>query len=193
METNSVLEQLRADYNVLKERLDEQEIINDRLLQQTFRSQLKQINNKAWASVTAAIFVIIVAPMAFHYNPAFSLSWAFVAATDVMMAICIWFTIYWHRAVKLPDASKSSMKQFAQSLKCLKQRYQTWLKYAAAMIGAWLIWICVEVFINSDDIRLAVFMMTSVLVGALVGGIIGLKMHFAVVRKCDEIISQIEE
>ena len=51
METNSVLEQLRADYNVLKERLDEQEIINDRLLQQTFRSQLKQINNRAWVSV----------------------------------------------------------------------------------------------------------------------------------------------
>lgn len=193
METNSVLEQLRADYNVLKERLDEQEIINDRLLQQTFRSQLKQINNRAWVSVVAGIFVIIIAPMAFHYNPAFNLSWAFVAATDLMMAVCIWFTTYWHRAVRLPDASKSSMRQFAQSVKGLKQRYQDWLKYAAAMIGAWLTWMGVELFMKSDDVVLAVFMMTGVLVGALIGGVIGLKMHFAVIRKCDEIISQIEE
>lgn len=193
MEQNSVLDQLRSDYNALKARLDEQEIINDRLLQQTFKSQLKQINNKAWASVVCGIFVIIVAPMAFHYNPAFNLSWAFVAATDVMMAVCIWFTAYWHRAVRLPDASKSSMKQFAQSVKGLKQRYQGWLKYAAAMISAWLIWMGVELFRNSDEPRMAVFMMTGVLVGALIGGIIGLKMHFAVTAKCDEIISQIEE
>lgn len=193
MEQNSVLDQLRSDYNALKARLDEQEIINDRLLQQTFKSQLKQINNKAWASVACGIFVIIVAPMAFHYNPAFNLSWAFVAATDVMMAVCIWFTAYWHRAVRLPDASKSSMKQFAQSVKGLKQRYQGWLKYAAAMISAWLIWMGVELLRNSDEPRKAVFMMTGGLVGALIGGIIGLKMHFAVIAKCDEIISQIEE
>lgn len=193
METNSVLEQLRADYNILKERLDGQEIINDRLLQQTFRSQLKQINNKAWATVAAGIFVIIVAPVAFHYNPSFNLSWAFVAATDLMMAVCIGFTWYWHNAVKAPDASKSSMRQFAQSVKGLKQRYQNWLKYAVVMIGAWLTWMCVELFMQSDDTRIAVFMMTSVLVGALIGGIIGLKMHFAIIRKCDEIISQIEE
>lgn len=193
MENNAVLEQLRTDYNILKERLDEQEIINDRLLQQTFRSQLKSINNKAWVSIACGILVIIISPMAFHYNPALNLSWAFVAATDVMMAVCIWFTLYCHKAVTLPDASKSSMKVFAQSLKGLKQRYQNWLKYAAMMISAWLIWIGVELFRNSEDVRLTVMMMTSLLVGALVGGIIGLRMHFAVIRKCDEIISQIEE
>lgn len=193
MENNTVLEQLRADYNILKERLDEQEIINDRLLQQTFRSQLGFINKKAWVSVAAGIFVIIMAPMAFHYNPALNLSWAFIAATDVMMAVCVGFTWYWHNAVKAPDASKSSMKQFAQSVKCLKQRYQNWLKYAAVMITAWLAWMCVEIFMKSDDTRLAVFMMTGMLVGALVGGIIGLRMHFAIISKCDEIVSQIDE
>lgn len=193
MENNTVLEQLRADYNILKERLDEQEIINDRLLQQTFRSQLKQINNRAWVSVVAGIFVIIVAPMAFHYNQALNLSWAFIAATDVMMAVCVGFTWYWHNAVKAPDASKSSMKQFAQSVKCLKQRYQGWLKYAAVMITAWLAWMGIEVFSNAGDTREAVFMMTGMLIGGLIGGIIGLRMHFAVIRKCDEIISQIDE
>lgn len=193
METNSVLEQLRSDYSALKERLDQQEIINDRLLQQAFSTKLQSINSKAWVSIACGIFVVIVAPWTFHYNPSLNLSWAFVAATDVMMAVCVWFTAYWHTSVKLPDASKSSIKQFAQSVKTLKQRYQGWLKYAAIMLAGWLTWMFIELFSKTEDTRQAVIMMISLVIGGIVGGLIGLKMHFAVINKCDEILSQIEE
>ena len=191
--SEEILEQLRNDYSSLKQQLEKQEIINERLMNNAFKSQVRNINSKAWAQVACGLFVIIVAPMALHYNPAMNLSWAFVAATDVMMAVCIAFTLLWHSKVKTPDASGCSMKEFAANVKQLKERYQGWLKYAAGMISAWLIWMGIEIFRNADDQRLAVIALTGVLVGGLIGGLIGLRMHFKVLRECDEILSSFDE
>ncbi|MBQ0144182.1 MAG: hypothetical protein KBS78_03255 [Bacteroidales bacterium] len=186
------LEQLRSEYAILKNRLDKQEIINDRLLMKTFKVKVKDINSVSWFTYFCGIFVIIVAPFAFHDGP-LGLSWAFIAATDVMMLFCMYITWKWHHDLKDPDSGRLSVKEFTESVRTLKLRYKSWLKYSFAMVSVWLLWMVLEIYRNVDDPAIATTFTVSMLTGGIVGGIIGFSLHHRVVKRCDEILSQIEE
>ena len=46
---NKELEQLRSEYAILKSRIEKQEIINDRLMVNTFRAKVKDIHSVSWS------------------------------------------------------------------------------------------------------------------------------------------------
>lgn len=81
----------------------------------------------------------------------------------------------------------------AKVMKQLRDNYKKWLKYSIAMIAVWFVWFAIEYCIQLSDWRVAVIMIVALLIGLAIGGFIGLKMHNAVIRNAEEIISQIEE
>jgi len=188
---NMELEELRNQYNALKAQVEKQEIINDRLLMKTFKTKVRGIHAVAWKTIFCGVFVILISPFAFHYNPAVNLSWAFVIATDVMMALCIGLTTVWHVAVKQPEAG-ANLLEFAKSIKLLKQRYRMWLRYCWLLIVPWLAWLCVEVYQNVPDKKFAIFFISALLLGGLVGALIGFMLHNKVISNCDEIIYELK-
>lgn len=187
-----ILEQLRNDYSALKSKVEKQAILNEKLLQSVFQSKVKSIHSVGWTSALCGLFVILVSPLAFHYNPALNLSWAFVAGTDLMMLVCIAYTWYFHSDVKTPEAG-ASLKEFAQNVKTLKVRYQNWIRVAYIMIFVWMGWMFTEMFMTTEDKTLTYFAATGVLVGAVIGGILGFRMDRNVIKNCDDIIAAIEE
>lgn len=187
-----ILEQLRNDYSALKSKVEKQAILNEKLLQSVFQSKVKSIHSVGWTSALCGLFVILVSPLAFHYNPALNLSWAFVAGTDIMMLVCIAYTWYFHSDVKAPEAG-ASLKEFAQNVKTLKVRYQNWIRVAYIMIFVWMGWMFTEMFMTTEDKTLTYFAATGVLVGAVIGGILGFRMDRNVIKNCDDIIAAIEE
>lgn len=187
-----ILEQLRNDYSALKSKVEKQAILNEKLLQSVFQSKVKSIHSVGWTSALCGLFVILVSPLAFHYNPALNLSWAFVAGTDLMMLVCIAYTWYFHSDVKAPEAG-ASLKEFAQNVKTLKVRYQNWIRVAYIMIFIWMGWMFTEMFMTTEDKTLTYFAATGVLVGAVIGGILGFRMDRNVIKNCDDIIAAIEE
>lgn len=187
-----VLEQLRKDYSELKNRLDEQEIINDRLLRRTFEAKVRSIHSVAWTSFLCGLFVLFVAPFAFHFNPGLNASWAFVIGTDLMMIVCMTFTYLFHKNVSAPQDG-DDLLTFAKNVKKLKADYQGWLKYAVLMVTVWFGWLMYEIFQHSEDQIYAISMAVGVTVGLVIGGIVGYKMNLKVIRQCDEIIASIEE
>lgn len=191
--TNDIIfEQLRNDYSALKSKVEKQAILNEKLLQSVFQSKVKSIHSVGWTSALCGLFVILVSPLAFHYNPALNLSWAFVAGTDLMMLVCIAYTWYFHSDVKAPEAG-ASLKEFAQNVKTLKVRYQNWIRVAYIMIFVWMGWMFTEMFMTTEDKTLTYFAATGVLVGAVIGGILGFRMDRNVIKNCDDIIAAIEE
>ena len=187
-----ILEQLRNDYSALKSKVEKQAILNEKLLQSVFQSKVKSIHSVGWTSALCGLFVILVSPLAFHYNPALNLSWAFVAGTDLMMLVCIAYTWYFHSDVKAPEAG-ASLKEFAQNVKTLKVRYQNWIRVAYIMIFVWMGWMFTEMFMTTEDKTLTYFAATGLLVGAVIGGILGFRMDRNVIKNCDDIIAAIEE
>ena len=186
---NSDLETMRAQIALLKEKLDKETIVSEKLLRDTMRHKARNINTNAWISVAASIFVII---WAVAYIPKEGFSWWFAGATVLMMLVCDFFTWKYHKDVNAKTMS-GDLLTVAKVMKKLRDNYKKWLKYSIAMISVWFVWLSIEFCIQLNDWRLAVVMIIALLIGLAIGGFIGLKMHNSVIRNAEEIISQIEE
>lgn len=186
---NSELETMRAQIALLKEKLDKETIVSEKLLRDTMRHKARTINTNAWISVAASIFVII---WALAYIPKEGFSWWFAGATVLMMLVCDFFTWKYHKNVNAKTMS-GDLLTVAKVMKQLRDNYKKWLKYSIAMISVWFVWLSIEFCILLDDWRLAVVMIIALLIGLAIGGFIGLKMHNSVIRNAEEIIQQIED
>ena len=186
---NSELETMRAQIALLKEKLDKETIVSDKLLRDTMRHKARNINANAWVSVGASIFVIL---WALTFLPSEGFSWWFAGATILMMLVCDFFTWKYHKDVNAKTIN-SDLLTVAKVMKQLRDNYKKWLKYSIGLIAVWFVWFAVEYCILLSDWRVALFMIIALLVGLAIGCFIGLKMHNSVIRNAEEIISQIEE
>ena len=186
---NSELETMRAQIALLKEKLDKETIVSEKILRDTMRHKARTINNNAWISVVASIFVIF---WALTFLPSEGFSWWFTGATILMMLVCDFFTWKYHKDVNAKTMS-GDLLTVAKVMKQLRDNYKKWLKYSIAMIAVWFVWFAIEYCIQLSDWRVSVIMIIALLIGLAIGGFIGLKMHNAVIRNAEEIISQIEE
>ena len=186
---NSELETMRAQIALLKDKLDKETIVSEKLLRDTMRHKARTINNNAWISVVASVFVIF---WALTFLPSEGFSWWFTGATILMMLVCDFFTWKFHKDVNDKTMS-GDLLSVAIVMKQLRDNYKKWLKYSIAMIAVWFVWFAIEYCIQLSDWRVAVIMIVALLIGLAIGGFIGLKMHNAVIRNAEEIISQIEE
>lgn len=186
---NSELETMRAQIALLKEKLDKETIVSEKLLRDTMRHKARTINTNAWVSVAASIFVIIWALTAV---PSLGFSWWFAGATVLMMLVCDFFTWKYHKDVNAKTMS-GDLLTVAKVMKQLRDNYKKWLKYSIALISIWFVWLSIEFCIQLNDWRLAVVMIIALLIGLAIGGFIGLKMHNSVIRNAEEIIQQIED
>lgn len=187
------LEQLRSDYELLKSKIDSQEIVNDRLLRQTMKSNVRNIDRVTLVQNIAAVIVIICAPLIFHYNPIVNASWWFVAGTVVMMLVCIFFNWKYNHKVSNANLANCDLREFVTNVKYLKDKWKGWIKWGVTMLVIWFGWLVVEVLMHSEDKILSYSIIIGMLLGGVLGGILGMRMQRKVIENCDEMISQIDK
>lgn len=191
-ENNETLEQLRSEYNALKERLANQEIASEKLLRETMKTRVRNIRSIVNVSLVCGIFVIVMSPFVFHYNPVVKASWWFIAGTILLMAFCIVMDAREKRRVREVDAANCDLLTFSKNVKDMKNHYKNWTKWGLLLGVLWAGWLVAEVFMHSEEPRLAISMVAGIVVGLVIGGIAGYRMNVRIVEHCDEIISQIE-
>lgn len=191
-DNNYTLEQMRADYQTLKESLAGQEIINDRLLRNAMKAKVKSINSKVWVSVLCAVFVMLAAPFSFHYNPVVNASWWFVGATEVLMLAIIFIDWKFNHKVSGANLATCDLLTFSKDVRTMREHYRNWRKWALLIVTVWFGWLAVEVALGMDSPRLAISLLAALLAGGILGGLLGLRLNRQVVSACDEIIADIE-
>ena len=184
------LEQLRAEYDVLKKKLDNQEIINNRLILDSIRGKVGVIENH---ERTEYILCAVAAVMSPIYHFAFGASWWFCGATALLMAFTGYWTMLCHQNVRAANVADKDMLTFLKNVKYLRSEYARWLKIGLPLLAAWLGWLFYEIFTQTDDQRFALLLSCCVVGGLLIGGSIGLRMRSKVIRACNEIIAQLED
>lgn len=186
------LEQLRADYNILKSKLEQQEIINDDLLRATMKSRVGSLKHMTVLEYFSAILVIVASPFAFHANPAINASWWFVGFTCVMMVFCLVMTIKYNKKVSRTNTTDVNLREFCENVKELRNRWTNWRKIAIPMIVVWASWLIAETILNSSDIKRALGAIIAMIIGGTIGGIIGNHQRRRIIKYCDELIAQID-
>jgi Na+/glutamate symporter len=196
MENNTLLsnelEQMRSQIGMLKQKLEQQAIVNDMHIRNSMKSKISDLNRTVRATIFAGIFAVVFAPVTFYIQGA---SLAFVISTAVMLAVCLGLTIVQKINLgKMMDLSQGNLVETAEKLSKVRTHYKDWYKIAIPMLlvwGGWMIFEMVQAL--GVDSPTAVGFYCGAGVGLIIGGIIGARVNRKVVNKANEILSQIEE
>ena len=196
MENNTLLshelEQMRSQIGMLKQKLEQQTIVNDRHIRNSMKSKISDLNRTVRGTIFAGIFAVVFAPMTFYIN---GCSLAFIIATAVMLAVCLGLTIVQKINLgRMMDLSQGNLVETAEKLSKVRTHYKEWYKIAIPMIIVWGGWMIYEmVNVLGVDSPTAIGFYCGAGVGLLIGGIIGARINRKVVQQANEILAQIEE
>lgn len=183
------LEEMRAQLSVLKNKLDKESIINERLLRDAMKHKANVINANAWGSVFASVLAIVLVLTVF---PKEGFSWWLIGCTILMMLFCIFTTWKFHKNVN-SKTMNGDLLTVAKVMKKLKEDYVNWLKYDILMAVFWLAWLITEYCFIAGNWKLCIVAICGPLIGGTIGGYIGIRMHKSVIHNAEDIIRQIEE
>ena len=196
MENNTLLshelEQMRSQIGMLKQKLEQQTIVNDRHIRNSMKSKISDLNRTVRGTIFAGIFAVVFAPMTFYIN---GCSLAFIIATAVMLAVCLGLTIVQKINLgRMMDLSQGNLVETAEKLSKVRTHYKEWYKIAIPMIIVWGGWMIYEmVNVLGVDSPTAIGFYCGAGVGLIIGGIIGARINRKVVQQANEILAQIEE
>ena len=196
MENNTILsnelEQMRSQIGLLKQKLEQQAIVNDTHIRNSMKSKISDLNRTILGTIFAGIFAVIFAPVTFYVQ---GCSLIFVIATAIMLAVCLGSTIVQKINLgSMMDLSQDNLVETARKLSKVRTHYKEWYKIAIPMILVWGGWMIYEM-VNTIGIEspTAIGFYCGAGVGLLIGGIIGSRINRKVVRQANEILAQIEE
>ena len=196
MENNTLvsheLEQMRSQIGMLKQKLEQQTIVNERHIRNSMKSKISDLNRTVRGTIFAGIFAVLFAPMTFYIQ---GCSLLFVIGTAVMLAVCLGLTIIQKINLgRMTDLSESNLIETAEKLSRTRTHYKEWYKIAIPMLLAWVGWMIYEM-VNAIGIEspTAIGFYCGAGVGLIIGGVIGARINRKVVQQANEILAQIEE
>ena len=189
--TNTITEQqeletLRSQMDILRKKLEQETIVNEKLMRETMKSKISTINRQGWISIGVAIFMILWTPLYFS-----ALSTAFIITTIVFMTVDAIATWIIHKQINERQLMSEDMRTVANKMKTVKKRYQWSTAIELPLVIAWCVWYTLEI-IHKTTVPWQL-MAGAIAFGALIGFFIAWKMYRKVIDNCDAIIQQIEE
>lgn len=191
MEAKELME-MREQLAFLKEKLEKQEIVNDKLIKNSMRDRVKDINLVARKQFICAAIACLIMPID-HY--AFNLSWAFVIVTIIMMIGCVYATWKYNKPINDPQIFNQDVTTTLRTFVKVKQQHHNWIVYVTpSIIIPWILWFCYEyVTAMGYEGRTMYYACAYISICGLLGFILGYKWHKKAVHAMQEIIDQLRE
>jgi hypothetical protein len=184
------LESMKAQMELLKKKLERQEIVKEQHLRKAIKGKLNQINRIAVRMMVAGVFALVYNVLMLNH---FGYSLYLQAGTFAMIAFSVIATYVQHRKLlEARELSADLLKETFELVK-LKRRYAQWLWLAMPMVALWVSFLVYETFYVIPVKELAVSLATGIAVGAVIGFIAGLRIHFRTLKKINEMLARIDE
>ena len=189
MEKNTMnhMEELKQQFAILTDKLESQEINNERLLRTVMKSKMKSINKYYYWVLFLGLPVIVLCFQSLYNEGQVSLlfyvSTVLIAALDIIVEMVINKTgnNLWQEADLLTAR---------QTLVQMKQRRKKVEIISIPLVMIWLSFLAFELFRNSTD---ALMLSTLAVIGGMVGLGMGLLAYRDMQRTNDELIQEIDQ
>lgn len=186
---NNDFEEMRQQMNILKEKLQKQEIVNEKVFRRSTRQSLSGIKRRY---TFVSILCILMVPYSY---------WAFVKltgmsiwlwlATCILMLIAFVYTQYTGRYIS-SRVFEEDLVQARTKVAKAKKLDHDWLKIGIPLIVLWLAYFGYEMYkVTEGDDGLLILVMC--VVCGLLGAAVGLKVHFKNQDNYESIIEEIDD
>ena len=182
------LEEMRQQIKALKEKVERNGMLNERLVRKSVQDKMKSIHKTVFKLFAMVLFAI---PLWLFIKYQHNLSWYYTIFTILIMLVSVFFDWYINRI----DVSEmgDDMKETANKL--LKMKKQRTLQEKIALflvVPLWLVWTGLEFRSSITDPVMGNGLLIGMAVCVIIGLIIGLSIYFKMQRKNDEMIKEIE-
>ena len=182
------LDEMRQQMAILKDKLENQTIVNDRFIRRSIKRGVSTINRRYLVIGIVALAMIPYGYWAFVMIG--GLSVALWLASCLMMLIVVGFMIYNSRDMRDNALMNGNLLDVKRKVTQAQKRDANWLWFGIPMALAWGAWAVYEMSQKMGDNE---YIVPCCIVGVLVGALIGLKVHFKTQSRFNDIIEQIED
>ena len=180
-------EEMRSQLELLKNKIAQEEIINDKLLRETMKFRLSSINKQVWIDIISAVIGIFLYLFFFPFLPVWLL--AFVV---ILMVADVTATVLVHRPVREKLIMNDDLKTVANKMRRLKKAYITIPCVELPILIVFVALFLKELVHYFGNVPSKVIICGGIM-GALIGLAIVLVMFRRIIKNSDDIIKQIEE
>jgi len=190
MQNDMELESMRQQLGTLKKKLDEQEILNDRVVRRSMRNEVNTITRRYYIIMAVGLFMVPYGYWCFVELSGLSIF--FWIVTSIFMLICAGATYYTLRKINDPNLMNRNLVEARKKVASAKKFEADWLFFGIPAVVLWLGWFLYEVYqIHGGAIDNGFFW--GGCIGGIIGAICGLSLNFKTQRQYQEIIDQIED
>jgi len=136
---NQELEQMRQDYADLKERFDQQQIINEQLMEKAFKADVRWLSRDRNSGVIAVILGI---PAIIILSIIRKADWWFPVVATVFVLIILWAMLRLYKNLSKDTLYTEDVLSATKKVKRFKQQYQRFffasLAAAVILFGSYL-------------------------------------------------------
>ena len=196
METkHTEFEEMRQQLDILKNKLDNQTLINDKLIRQSMLNKMSFMKKYTWVSFLVLLFIY------YGYNEVrimFNMSWWFYGFTVLVMTFCVCFDAYINRFNKEAFLNGDLIATSLQMQRMKKLRKRS-LLYGIFFMTIWVSWFVIELYNGSgaanggENTSMFYGMLVGGGVGLIAGVAIGIWLYLRMQRINSDIIQQIDE
>ena len=186
MDNSFELQQLKEQFNIRNRSLNNQQIINERLIRASIESKVRNINSDGRKIMAIAILGII-AIIADHYLV--NWSWLFTAVTIVFLLVAVLYNIYFRLGINNADALNADLIDMRLRTLRFKKMQSRWLWFSIPFLVVWLTWLLYETLNMIYD---PIPTIIGAAIGLVLGLAFGIKQYQRTQRQAKEIISDIE-
>jgi len=190
MQNDFELEEMRQQLTTLKNKLDQQEIVNDRLIRHSMKNTAGNIKRTYIWLIILSVMMVPYGYWAFVVLSHFSI--AFWIATSILMLVCGGATYYNKRKLGDSNLMTNNLVDVRKKIASAKKFDADWLFFGIPAIILWLSWFFYEVYKQNNDLLMHPLFWAGC-VGGTIGAVIGFSIHFKTQRQYQGIIDQIED
>ena len=188
MENNNELEMMRAQVALLKEKLDKEQMVSERMMRTVIKKEMGSFSRDRMLLIllAAAVMPFMLWMLICHDR----ISVALAAAMELYMITAVAYTFYSHRGLDSATMGSEKLVTVGRRLVRVTRLNALWLRVSIPVLCVIVAWMFIEFGILEMPLN-------SFAVGGITGFCVGLCLGIIMYRKkkraLNELIQQIEE
>lgn len=184
------LHEMKSQLTLLRQKLDEQKLVNDRLLRKTVNTKVHSLNRDA---LIIGIVGLVGVPYTIWSFDFIGISWPYAIVTAAFLLLAVGYTRYSHRELGAELLARCTLAEVGRRIARMKMLYARWLRFSIPFLFVWFCWFLYEIWGLPLPEGEKWSMICGGTIGGLIGGGIGIFSYRRTQRIASEILNQISD